>query len=352
MFTKTIKMLGLGLGLVTVVGLLLSSSAPALAKLQPPTYNQPVAVAAAPAAALVQIELCATKGDVTMPDGAVVPIWGFSHWSASFGCSNSAQLPGPVLEATAGDTIEVTLHNPAGITAIGSATSILFPGLTGVTATGISGFTAPTAANGLFTYQADPGGVVKYTFTVNDPGTYLYESGTDTDKQVAMGLYGALVVKPVSPTYTTDEVLVLSEIDPLLNANPDTFSMHDYHPTYWLINGQAYPATPNIEVEESASETTLRLRYLNAGAINHTMSLLGLHQEIVARDGYDLPTSYQVYAETTAVGQTLEADIVIPAAPTVGDTFPLFNRQFHITNAGVGGGGGMMTFIEVVAVGP
>ena len=33
-----------------------------------------------------------------------------------------------------------------------------------------------------------------YTFTASNPGTYVYESGTDTGKQVQMGLYGALIV--------------------------------------------------------------------------------------------------------------------------------------------------------------
>ncbi len=35
-----------------------------------------------------------------------------------------------------------------------------------------------------------------YTFTAAEPGTYIYESGTDPAKQVQMGLYGALVVRP------------------------------------------------------------------------------------------------------------------------------------------------------------
>ena len=37
---------------------------------------------------------------------------------------------------------------------------------------------------------------VTYTFTASQPGTYLYESGTNPHKQVHMGLYGALVVRP------------------------------------------------------------------------------------------------------------------------------------------------------------
>ena len=35
-----------------------------------------------------------------------------------------------------------------------------------------------------------------YSFAAGSPGTYLYESGSDISKQIEMGLYGALVVRP------------------------------------------------------------------------------------------------------------------------------------------------------------
>ena len=39
-------------------------------------------------------------------------------------------------------------------------------------------------------------GSVTYTFKAGSPGTYLYESGTDANKQKQMGMFGALVVRP------------------------------------------------------------------------------------------------------------------------------------------------------------
>ena len=72
-------------------------------------------------------------------------------------------------------------------------------------------------------------GSVTYTFTAGSPGTYLYESGTDVDKQVQMGLYGALVVRPAGhPSQVNDRadsafnganeyVFLLSEVDPDLH---------------------------------------------------------------------------------------------------------------------------------------
>ena len=72
-------------------------------------------------------------------------------------------------------------------------------------------------------------GSVTYTFTAGSPGTYLYESGTDVNKQVQMGLYGALVVRPAGhPSQVNDRadsafnaaheyVFLLSEVDPDLH---------------------------------------------------------------------------------------------------------------------------------------
>ena len=42
------------------------------------------------------------------------------------------------------------------------------------------------------------GGTVTYSFVADHPGTFLYESGTDPDIQVRMGLFGALIVRPAS----------------------------------------------------------------------------------------------------------------------------------------------------------
>jgi FtsP/CotA-like multicopper oxidase with cupredoxin domain len=66
-------------------------------------------------------------------------------------------------------------------------TSILFPGFQ-VTATG--------GVVGLLTQEAAPSGTVTYTFTASSPGTRAYYSGTQSDLQIEMGLYGAIIVLP------------------------------------------------------------------------------------------------------------------------------------------------------------
>src|SRR6202007_1357093 len=84
-----------------------------------------------------------------------------------------------------GDSVSVKLTN--GLPAAAGNTSILFPGFTVTTSGGVAG---------LLTQEAAPGGSVTYTFTAGSPGTRAYYSGTQSDLQVEMGLYGAIIVLP------------------------------------------------------------------------------------------------------------------------------------------------------------
>src|SRR5215467_4041025 len=121
-------------------------------------------------------------GNADTPDGNSVFMWGYANHDAPD--DDHFQTPGPVLCVTEGETVVVNLSNT-----LPEPASILFPGQSGVTATGGSA--------GLLTTEAPAsGGAVSYSFTASHPGTYLYQSGSDQAKQVEMGLYGALIVRP------------------------------------------------------------------------------------------------------------------------------------------------------------
>jgi FtsP/CotA-like multicopper oxidase with cupredoxin domain len=294
-------------------------------------------------AAPVSVSLCAKAGTVTMPDAVTVPTWGFGVPTTPGDCTTAtASVPGPVVSVNEGDTVTITVENalPAGHTL-----SFEMPGAT---------FTAgPT--------DAAVGSTVTRTFVASAPGTYLYSSGGDAGRQAAMGLYGALVVRPpaanqaydaATTAYDVEAMLVLSQIDPAFNAAPDTFDMHGYRATYWLINGEAYPDTaPGIT---AAAGQRVLLRYVNAGYDNTTMLLLGMHQRVVARDARLLNNPFDADAETLAAGATEDTIATVPAAAAPSTHgFPLYNRQLHITNGAQTGtgptpatGGGMLTFIH------
>jgi FtsP/CotA-like multicopper oxidase with cupredoxin domain len=295
--------------------------------------------AAAPTA--VSIELCAKAGTATLTGSVTVPIWGFGVPSTPGDCSTAtASLPGPAQAVNEGDIVTLTVHNAldAGHTIRLEAPGIEFdPGPTDATA----------------------GADVTRTFTASAPGTYLYESGGDAGRQEAMGLYGALVVRSntgnqayddPATAYDVETTLVLSQVDPHFNAGPDSFDLNDYLATYWLINGKAYPDTaPGITA--TAGQKVL-LRYLNAGYDNTSMSLLGMHQRVLARDANLLNNPFSAAADTLPAGGTEDAIATMPsfAAPTA-NGFPLFNRNLHVTNGSTadsnyGTPGGMLTFIH------
>jgi FtsP/CotA-like multicopper oxidase with cupredoxin domain len=280
-------------------------------------------------------DLCASTGTVTMPDGVDVAIWGFSLDEGSPGCDDDEpQLPGPVIGATVGDTVTIDLTNAD----VPENVSI-----------GILGTELVTDTEGVALGES-----TSYTFTVDQPGTYLYETFVGDRRGALMGLHGALIVRPAAPDDDTaygdgtefdeEAVLVLGEIDPEFNADPADFDLLDYHPTYWLINGEAYPDTDPIEV---TSGERLLLRYLNAGSIHHTPALLGARQRVIAKDAYPVTYPYEVVSETVASGQTMDA-ITVPCGEA---DVVLHSGNQYLTNGGLSSSphepGGMQTLIDV-----
>jgi FtsP/CotA-like multicopper oxidase with cupredoxin domain len=173
------------------------------------------AFAATPGITGPTFNLTAQPAYLNQPDGAAVYSWGYGCNGAPTGFAPAAisnatcpsmQVPGPTLIVTEGQTVTVTLTNNLP-TAVGN-TSILFPGFQ-VTAAAAStqptgcGATTP-APQGVLATEAVPGCSVTYSFTATSPGTRAYYSGTQSDLQIEMGLYGAVVVLPASvPTACT-----------------------------------------------------------------------------------------------------------------------------------------------------
>jgi len=186
-------------------------------------------------------------GHILLPDGNTMFMWGYSEGGKPF------QHPGPVLCVHEGDTVTVILKNN-----LAEDVSILFPGQENVLADGVPAqpqFDGTGALMSL-TNVAPPGGSITYSFAANRPGSFLYESGTNPAKQVRMGLFGALIVRPAmgddfaynradSRFTPTEEFLVLlSEIDPYQHQAAEQglpFDMTTYKPRYWLINGRGFP---------------------------------------------------------------------------------------------------------------
>ena len=277
------------------------------------------------ASAALTINLCAVAGTwqplPVTSSGVNFPIWGFADGGTGTSpvCTSAvASLPGPVYYVTAGDTVTINIAN-------------LLPG------THTINFEIP----GVSFNPGPTDGSAPITFTAS-AGTYLYQSGGDAGRQEAMGLYGALIVRPTGfPTvpgqaygaattaFDVEAILVLSQVDPAFNAAPDTFLMTDYLATYWLINGKAYPDTDPIL---ATTGQKVLLRYVNAGYDNTTMMLLGMHEQVLARDAYLLNNPFLANAETIPAGGTEDAIAAVPSSGAGPNGFALYNRQLHVTN--------------------
>jgi hypothetical protein len=291
-------------------------------------------------------DLWAKAGTLGLPGIATpgtVPIWGFASTDAG-----PATAPGPVLVVDEGAAVTIVLHN-----GLAKPLSLAVPAITGL---------IPDTAG------AAPGGTKPYTFTAGRPGTYLYEAGHTTygARQAAMGLVGALVVRAAAvggkPTaygeatsaYDDEALVVLTEVDPAFNANPLTYDLRAFNPTYRLINGKAFPETDVIATDINR---TVLLRYLDAGLLPHPMTLLGVDQLVVGQDAR--PAAYPEGALTIALqpGQTLDAIVKMPTGPD-GRKFALMESGGQLNNAGQRYGavvagvspqqafGGMLTFLD------
>ena len=284
-------------------------------------------------AAVVTIDLYAKAGLTRLPDGAVVNVWGYSLDAGS----PLTRPGGPVLTVNQGDQVTINLHNELGVnTSLTFEGQALLPDLVG----------------------APPGGTMSYTFTAVDPGTFLYGAGPlpNAPYQTAMGLYGALVVRPAAPgqafdnpasAHDSEAVLVLSEIDPALNGStsPAAFNMAGYNPRYFLINGSAYPETDQIP---AIAGGRVLLRYVNAGRQPHTMTILGMRQTFLSLAGAELPYYREGVSQLLMPGQSADAIAAVPAASAATSKFPLYEAGLLLHNNDDDADfGGMLTFVEV-----
>jgi len=197
--------------------------------------------------------LTAQMGYIQMSDMNTVYMWSYGLTGGNF------QYPGPVLCVNEGDTVNITLTNnlPYGL-----PTSLIFPGQENVLADGAlsqpefdTGGTLTSLAK-----SAANGGSVTYSFVAGRPGTFIYESGTDTKTQVPMGLASVLIVRPsmgasfvynrASDQFTPEEEFMafLSEVDPYQHTaweksfgQGKNYNLNNYRARYWLINGRGFP---------------------------------------------------------------------------------------------------------------
>jgi FtsP/CotA-like multicopper oxidase with cupredoxin domain len=253
------------------------------------------------------VNLTAGEGYILVADGASIYSWGYSK------DGEAMQLPGPTLIMKQNETLLVTLSN--NLPAAAGNVSIVFPGMNVSLVSG--------GVQGELAQEATTGSTVTYSVTATEPGTYQYHSGTDPDLQVEMGLYGALIVRPLTAVtecatnagaayahagtcFDREYLFLLSQMDIDIHQAAELQAGGDYpiilptgayHSEYWLLNGRAAPDTlappgrallphqPYNIIPIMHPGEKLLLRLVGAGREQHPFHTHGNHVRVLARDG-------------------------------------------------------------------
>lgn len=282
------------------------------------------------------VDLRAAEGRISTPDGMSLYVWAFAT------VGSPPRLPGPPLILNQGETVIVNLTND-----LPEPVSIRFPGQAGVMVQNPGGTweqVRPQYEGGKLvslTNAAPPGGTITYRFLAAEPGTYLYESGTNPHRQVPLGLHGVIVVRPADydpeasrtaygvgtgTEFDREYLLVCGEIDPDQHRAAELGLPYDLrlrHARYWTLNGRCAPDTmlpdhvpylptqPQGAMIQAEPGEKVLLRYVGAGLGSYPLHPHGNHTRVVARDGRLLRNgtsdlSYKRFTVLLKSGQTYD----------------------------------------------
>lgn len=302
----------------------------------------------------------------------------------------SAGGPRPVLRATEGDSVTLTIRNNDS-----RAHGFAIPGVPGASIASIL-----------------PGREELVRFTAPRGGTYLYLDPTLAPVNRLLGLHGAFVVAPREPMTSTgvvtpfsraaltpaianvfealgasyrfpgnrwtpdrERVWVFSQIDPVMNARVDAGAAIDpraaaatFHPRYFTLNGKSgFDAShdPASKAEGYIGEPLI-LRVLNAGLATHAPHIHGNHlMELSGVDasGAQIVRENLIELDTWTMAPLDRKDMLLPferpedipdaAFPLREEPYPLkYPMHCHIEMSQTAGGGnypqGLITDWEIL----
>ncbi len=178
--------------------------------------------------------------------------------------SGAPRIPGPLLRATEGTEIVVSVRN--------SLDSVLV----------VHGLRAGTTEND--TVRLAPGAVREVRFRAGAPGTYMYwgvttRSSLDDRPWRDAPLTGAIVIDPRgAPPDSAERIFVLTLID----IYPDDTARNKTKEDVWeiTINGRSWPHTERLEYPVGRP---VRWRWINGTYIPHPIHLHGFHFRVTGK---------------------------------------------------------------------
>jgi FtsP/CotA-like multicopper oxidase with cupredoxin domain len=242
-----------------------------------------------------------------MAEGMTANLWGYN-----------GQSPGPTIECVEGDKVRIFVTNKLKEHTTAHWHGIILPnGMDGV-----GGLTQP---------QIPPGKTFVYEFQMTRSGTFMYHPHADEMTQMAMGMYGSLVVHPKNPSqYRVDRdfifIMAAYDIDPG-SYTPRVNTMTDFN--MWTWNSRVFPGIDPFAIRQG---DRVRIRFGNLTMTNHPIHIHGNHFEVTGTDGGWVSKQAR-WPEVTvdcAVGQmrAIEFDAIYP-----GDWAIHCHKSHHTMNA-------------------
>jgi len=232
-------------------------------------------------------------GSVTLELDARETEWEFAPGQTICGFTYNGHVPGPLIEANVGDTVQVRLTNN-----LPQATTIHWHGIR-----------VPAEMDGTEAVQppVEPGETFEYQFVVPDAGTFWYHSHTNETEQLERGLYGALIVRGSGePSFDGERVLLLDDLK--LDADGEVAPFGDEHEHHAgregdvrLVNGRQ---EPELEIPGGTIE---RWRVVNAANTRFVrLSIDGRSFMIIGTDGGLLPEPLSATEALVTPGERID----------------------------------------------
>lgn len=240
-----------GLALYTPSSLPAERAAPAAVNISADPAQVPPAIGPrAPQTQKVRMETVELAGK--LDDGTSFTYWTFNR-----------QVPGPMLRARVGDTIELTLANAKNSKAIHS---IDLHAVTG-------------GHGGGQDTQVAPGTEKTIRFKALNPGLYVYHCATPLVPQhIAAGMYGMILIEPEAGLPKVDREYYVMQGDMYthrpfgakVHQEPDLDKMSSELPDYYVFNGAVGALTKTHKLHAKVGET-VRI-YFGVGGPNKVAS--------------------------------------------------------------------------------
>ncbi len=242
------------------------------------------------------------------------------------------QVPGPQIWVNQGDKVRVDITNK-----LPEPTTIHWHGVD-----------VPNDQDGVPGVTQDaiqPGATYTYQWEAKPSGTFWYHSHFDNNRQLDMGMYGAIVIKaPDEAHYDKEFVLMIDEWIRLQDGRNgwegvDHAGHNPGEYNWFTINGKSSPEIPHMVVNQGDH---VRIRLVDVGYQAHPMHLHGKRFTVIAKDGATLASPYQADTVLIGTGERYDLDYV---ADDPGSWMFHCHIDAHLSND-AHPGGGLMTFID------